>query len=360
MIKSFSIKNFQSHKNTKLEFHTGVNAIVGNSDVGKTAILRAMNWVINNKPGGDSFRSNWGGDTIVELCIDKFKIIREKSKQDGNCYHLETYLEKKYGNGDSLHSFKAFKHDIPEEIKQIINFSPLNVQSQMDSSFLLSNSPGEVARYLNQVVNLEKIDTSLINITRKVKEENHKLEDKKEQLADLNNELEQYNWIIHAEKKLEKIEQLDIGIENTKLCKTTLISIGDEIISIKETLDKIFNVLVIEKTINHLISISENIINLKNKKGILTKLMWDISQIIEKTNINKRVIRAEKRVNTLIKLIDNTKQLKKKFASLKTDLNEIKSVNKNYNISIKQINILEKQFKELMPNICPICEQKIK
>lgn len=360
MIKSFSIKNFQSHKNTKLEFHTGVNAIVGNSDVGKTAILRAMNWVINNKPGGDSFRSNWGGDTIVELCIDKFKIIREKSKQDGNCYHLETYLEKKYGNGDSLHSFKAFKHDIPEEIKQTINFSPLNIQSQMDSSFLLSNSPGEVAKYLNQVVNLDKIDTALKNITRKVKEENHKLEDKKEQLADLNNELEQYNWIIPAEKKLEKIEQLDIGIENTKLCKSTLISIGNEIISIKEKIDKINSILVIEKTVNHLISISENISGLKNKSRMLGKLLENIYQIIARILGCNEMIKLEKRVNTLIKLIDNTKQLKKKFASLKTDLNEIKSVNKNYNISIKQINILEKQFKELMPNICPLCEQKIK
>lgn len=360
MIKSLSIKNFQSHKNTKLEFHTGVNAIVGNSDVGKTAILRALNWVINNKPSGDSFRSNWGGDTAVELNISNFAITREKSKEDGNYYCLATYLGRKYGDRDSFHSFKAFGQGVPEEIKQTINFSPLNIQSQMDSSFLLSNSPGEVARYLNQVVNLDKIDTALINIARKVKEENHKLEDKKEQLADLNNELEQYNWITHAEKQLEKIEVFDIEIENKKNSKFALISIGNEIISIKEKLDKINNILVIEKTVNRLISISENIINLKNKKETLTKLIQDISQVIKKLNINKRIIRAEKRVNTLIKLIDNTKQLKKKFASLKTDLNEIKSVNKNYNISIKQINILEKQFKELMPNICPLCEQKIK
>lgn len=44
-IKSIIIKNFQSHANTELELCDGVNVILGNSDVGKTAILRALGWI---------------------------------------------------------------------------------------------------------------------------------------------------------------------------------------------------------------------------------------------------------------------------------------------------------------------------
>jgi len=70
MIKQLTIKNFQSHKKTKLEFSDGVNIIIGQSDSGKTAIIRALNWVVNNKPSGDSFRSHWGGDTNVEITME--------------------------------------------------------------------------------------------------------------------------------------------------------------------------------------------------------------------------------------------------------------------------------------------------
>jgi len=47
MINSLTIQNFQSHKNTTLEFDNGINIIIGQSDSGKTAIIRALNWVIN-------------------------------------------------------------------------------------------------------------------------------------------------------------------------------------------------------------------------------------------------------------------------------------------------------------------------
>ena len=42
MIKKISIKNIQSYRETELELSKGINAIVGSSNNGKTAILRAL------------------------------------------------------------------------------------------------------------------------------------------------------------------------------------------------------------------------------------------------------------------------------------------------------------------------------
>ena len=75
MIKSLSIKNYQSHKDSYLEFSEGVNCILGGSDNGKTAIIRAINWIMTNRPLGESFRSNWGGKTEVELFTDDASIL---------------------------------------------------------------------------------------------------------------------------------------------------------------------------------------------------------------------------------------------------------------------------------------------
>lgn len=54
-IKSIEIENFQSHKYSKLDFSERLNVIVGPSDNGKSAIIRALKWVLFNEPKGTDF-----------------------------------------------------------------------------------------------------------------------------------------------------------------------------------------------------------------------------------------------------------------------------------------------------------------
>ena len=54
-IKRVIIEDFQSHRYTELELAPGFNVIVGPSDQGKTAILRAIRWVIYNDRRGTDF-----------------------------------------------------------------------------------------------------------------------------------------------------------------------------------------------------------------------------------------------------------------------------------------------------------------
>jgi ABC-type transporter Mla maintaining outer membrane lipid asymmetry ATPase subunit MlaF len=51
-IKKLIIENFQSHKYTEVDFSEGFNIIFGPSDYGKSAIIRALRWVLYNEPGG--------------------------------------------------------------------------------------------------------------------------------------------------------------------------------------------------------------------------------------------------------------------------------------------------------------------
>ena len=66
MIESISINNFQSHKATRLKLAPTVNTLQGNSDCGKSAVMRAINWLLFN-PAGDYFVSDWAkkGKTIA-------------------------------------------------------------------------------------------------------------------------------------------------------------------------------------------------------------------------------------------------------------------------------------------------------
>ena len=148
MIESVKLKNFQSHKENTFSFTKGVNAIVGPSDSGKTAILRALRWLIWNRPLGDAFRSDWGGDTEVAVTVDGQLITRYKH-------------DNKHGYKIGKTDLKAIGTDVPEEVSTILNIDEINLQQQFDKPFLLADSPGEVAQHFNKVAHLENMDRAI-------------------------------------------------------------------------------------------------------------------------------------------------------------------------------------------------------
>jgi len=53
-IKTITLKNFQSYKNQVIHCKPGLNLLIGTSDSGKSAILRAISFVLYNYPKRDS------------------------------------------------------------------------------------------------------------------------------------------------------------------------------------------------------------------------------------------------------------------------------------------------------------------
>jgi exonuclease SbcC len=158
MIKTLGLYAFQSHISTELELSDGINLLVGQSDSGKTAIIRALKWLATNRPLGKDFQSTNGGDVGVSIILD-----------NGDCIsHTVGKYAATIDRKDQ--DWSAIGTGVPETITNLLNMSDLSWQFQMDPPFLLSNSPGEVARILNEVTDLDKIDSSLTNINRMARE----------------------------------------------------------------------------------------------------------------------------------------------------------------------------------------------
>jgi exonuclease SbcC len=201
VIKSIRLENFQAHKETVLELHPGVNVIAGSSNSGKSSILRALNWAVYNRPSGDAFVSHWArddkgnqkGDTSVTLTLDNGTIERRKSKSTKNTYKVnETVLE-------------AIGLDVPEEVSKALNFTEVNTQRQHDAPFLLSDSPGEVARFFNKIVHFDAIDQYLSALESKKRKAKADAENAKKNAERIKEELEKYTWVKQAEKLIDRI-----------------------------------------------------------------------------------------------------------------------------------------------------------
>jgi len=302
MIKSLQIRNYQSHKDSKFEFSNGINIIIGNSDSGKTAILRAIDLLINNKPDGIDFITHSENECQVNVETNNNIISRIKGKN--NLYKL---------NNDE---FKALgKGVVPEEIKNVINFDDLNLQKQFDNHFLLSNSSGEVARILNKIIKLDIIDNVLSKCESKKRGSKRKVEIIENEIKNFQDDLKNYDWLKQAENLINKVIILQ---------------------------DKYDNLMEKTKQIENLI-IQLNFINKQIKK---------YNNLLENKDFLNKINEKVKKYNSLIEKRDNLKKLKDNFVFIKKRI-------KDCGLTIKEErNKLNKILKDDF--ICPIFEKPCK
>ncbi len=197
MITKVEIKNFQSHKNATLDFVPGTNVIIGASDAGKSAIFRAINWVASNRPLGDAFRSEWGGDTTVVVHTSEGDIIERTRSSSKNEYKI---------NGRAL---TAFGSEVPEEVLRVLHMDSTNIQAQMDPPFLIASTPGEAARLLNKAASIDDIDHTISGLRKSYNKVDESVKHTQKQLLEYHQEMEQYFYLPTLEQRLEKAEELE-------------------------------------------------------------------------------------------------------------------------------------------------------
>jgi len=271
MIKQLTIKNFQSHRNTILDFHSGVNVIIGLSQSGKTAILRALNWVINNRPSGFRFHSNFVDEknTSVSLQFDFCKIKLIKSERSAK------YLFEKNGKKEE---FEGFGQHVPDKISSVLNISELNIQSQLDNPFLITSSSGEIARTINKITRLEKIDEWQSKLTSEINNTKRKIEERKEEVKTIKAELNKYEGIDKVEELVNYAE--GIARKNHKVVEDLedLVFKVNRICDLEREIDKQKDILSLEKKLEFAEDLSFRV---KNDK-ILCKEITETINIIKK------------------------------------------------------------------------------
>lgn len=200
-----TIRNFQSHKDTILELSPTVNSLEGVSDSGKSAVLRAMLWCLTNKPDGVTFASNWAKDKKGKL-KDEVSVSIDNITRSRNTT-VNGYA--KFVTGKDPLTYEALKGTVPPDIENAINIGSVNIQRQMDPPFLLSSTPGDAARYVNELIGLEEIDTYQKALKGKAHDNTNSLKDENKRLADAEVALSQYDWVVGAKEKVEELSGVD-------------------------------------------------------------------------------------------------------------------------------------------------------
>jgi len=341
MINKLTIKNFQSHNNSKLEFGPGVNVICGSSGHGKSAIIRALNLIINNKPGGTSFITENEKECKIILESEDNKIERVKSEKE-NYYKL---------NNEKL---TAFGVDTPEEVTKVLNFNDLNFQFQHDSSFLISESPGQIAKTLNRVINLEIIDNSLAGAEKLRRQYKKEVDENKELLKQYKDDIDSYNWI----------DNFKIQIDTLKSKNDTVNSKINDIEKLKNTIERLSNYKDEINEYSKTLKYKKNVDKLNEKVNVLNFKINDINKLendINKLNNYENDISGYSKVlfhkKTILKLNEKLNNLNSKILKVNNFKVLINKLNNESIIDIdNKIQTLKKEYEKIKPNTCPFGE----
>lgn len=402
VIKSLKISNFQSHRESLIEFDPQVTALIGLNNHGKSAVLKAFKKVIRNEPNGNSFIRNLPEKAItseIELTTEnniiKRSIGRNISNSDTNFYKVTL-------NSGEEYSFTKFNRTgIPEEVLNALEISlpqlfgdiefDLNFHTQKDDDFLVRGKGLSSIRskVLGRITGVD-IAQKAIQLGRlKEKNFNQEIERTRKQKQDLNLELEKYKGLDSiielVNKQFEKISELTSlqgKIDYYKVSLGKLQQIINDAILLKKKIELIiisFNITDIKENLSlvnklkKLQSLIEYKEKLQNKLICLKKVInvEDVKSLFNVIRISKKVVDVQKRIDklndlqkinlpdlTVIK--DNKTKLNQyieyqsKITNLVLDMynkdKEIDQINVNY---LKAEQELENYKQEV--GICPTC-----
>lgn len=217
-IKRIIIDNFQSHEHSEIEFGPGLNVIVGPSDYGKSAVVRALRWVLYNEPRGTSFIR--AGARVCKVTIELSNgtmITRLRSTTGKNQYLLRRPGEKEL-------VFEGFGNEIPAEIIQASgvrkifidenNKVELNFGAQLEGPFLLAENGSLRAKVIGQLGGVHIIDLAQRSVNTDLRRLSEQEKRGQVELEQVTEALTAYDHLPELEKRIEKIGALLQRIDN--------------------------------------------------------------------------------------------------------------------------------------------------
>ena len=346
-IKEVEIKNFQSHKNTKLEFVNGLNVINGESGEGKSAILRAISWCLwGDLKGSDFIRTGENKCSVKIKFSNDYTIIKSRTIKGTSKYKVidPTGKEDDFaGFGSNIPIEVLIAHQMPEVYLSNSYKTKLNYSNQLEGPFLLSQTNSIKAEAIGRLVGTDIYDGA-------AKKCNKDLNDMKKTIKYDEDLLDNYNTQIKQYDGLDKLKS-----------KIDLLKIIKEFINQKTLENEKLNAILVKykNLIQQRNSCKNNIKYYDNILSDNTVSLDKTKELLEKTKSNFKEYNDYKTIKSKIQKLEDDRKIKKTYLQntnfdITKELKEIKTLKDN---TVNIVSIFNK-YKELV-NSKQICINNI-
>lgn len=330
------LENFQSHEYTELEFSKGFNVLVGESKQGKTAVLRALDWIYENKPSGKRIIRKGAEYAKVTVHLSNGYIISRyiEAKRSGkNGYEITdpNTGEVEFGNTKIL-----------PEVQKLLGFNllqidkdskyNLNYLKQGTGWFMIGDnySAPQKAKMIGGIYGTQYADAVIRDLDSLTKRSNEQMKASNKVLEKAESELKKFDYLEDLGNSIQFIEAKLQEIEDLKRKKEQIQNLLAKRQKITAEIEEN------EKTLEAIKYVDEANRILLNAKLELHK-RTELEKMLEKYK------NTSKRLNELYKTLDCVKNLdnaQESFVQLKNMLNRkesLESVMSKYNMLTKSL-----------------------
>ncbi len=333
--KTLRIQNFQCHSKLQIDLDPHVTTIIGSSDAGKSAIIRALKWLCTNRPGGEAFIRDGESTASVGLIVDDHKIIRKRGRSK-NLYRVDSQ------------TFKAFGSEVPVPVADLLNLSSLNFQDQHDAPFWFGETPGQVSRELNRIVDLGTIDRAMTNIASKLRSEQATASVIGERLEQATAEEKRLAWVEKVDESLSRVEDLEKQHRSVVSRKALVARLLEESVTHASLRDRAAGVL---RVVSVAVQQGSRAIHLRNRIKSLGNWM---ELVLHQQSILER---GAPDITRLRGAAQSYVTIHQEVSDLSTFLEELEDFETKASEKSREYSRAEKQLTKEVGETCPICKR---
>lgn len=342
-ITKVRIENFQSHEDTEFDLSPGVNLIVGSSEAGKSAILRAINFALHNEPRGDDFVRMERDETRVHIWwSDGCYLCRIK----GESRNAVLITDKDgYQQG-----FEKIGTSLPSEALKVLGYPPIDGESgpiayadQHQPLFLVTLSASELPRTISRLTGIDDFEDAADALNKEANAANRKIKDSTKRLEKYDSDLKAFQGLDDKLKHLEtmdelaeKIDDISNAVKSAKNLHSNyegLMQMGRQANAALQAANKI---AVLTSQLPALQLIETNIKNAAELKNSFDTLLMLESQAVT-TLVESESISSQKNIDALAQ-IQTIQDGVKRAKNLKKEHDELIQKGRSVNIEITTKN----------------------
>jgi len=358
-IKTLTLENFQNHHHTIIDFDENINLITGTSNGGKTAINRAMNFVLHDEYDKGFVTLGSEYTTVTIELIDGRKFVRSKGpSKNVFIYYAPEEDPKEFHNFGSKYTDEIKKLLGNSEVVDDSGLGSLAYLGQFTPPCLTSLSSSELPRFISRLIKLDYFDSCSKKMNTEANQVESKIKDDSISLSELNEKMENYNGL---DEKLIDLNRMSLIYENCSVKQSNLEILNNfyqtalnnirQLKNVKKNLDYHQSISSHENSFLAIKDKNKSAEALKTFEATYNKVTGNISKlennkriydkILSKANINH--FEAIKSKMSLYKssseMVQKYEDLSVKISNNRTDLERCKLItDKKITAQIKSIN----------------------
>ena len=320
-VRKIKIQNFQSHEYSEVILSDGLNILSGTNNAGKSAVARAISWVMYCESGTSHIRTD-AKECSVEIEFNNGDVIKRTRKGDHNFIQFKNATDKEFT------TYKSFGNKYPKVVRDFLQnppeydkFDPLAYSGQTNKNFLIDIKPSALPEIISCLVGTDDLDIAAKNVNSSINQIKVKITGVEEEIEKDKLKLEEeYNTLDEQIEIFEELKTLSKSI-NTK----------EKLISNMAVMLNSYNEIKKDsKIIRQEISDNQNIIDLLENR--ILDIQNKTKNLILISNINNEFVTTSLEIKTTETYIGKLKDilsdsLKDKIKSISSNIDLISTMN---------------------------------